>query len=83
MSAPGCCGPTATCIREPFWGSWIEQLFDPPHLAQALVQRGFEACALPHYGGARNDLLRAADVVLRMVPSFRYARAFRIVARRL
>jgi len=36
---------------------------------------------LPHYGGARHDLLLAADRAPRPLPSFRSARAFRIVAR--
>jgi SAM-dependent methyltransferase len=70
------------CPREPTWGYWIERLFDPRELVSALARRGFAARALPHYGGARNDLIRAANAVLRTIPSFRFARAFRVVARK-
>lgn len=68
--------------RDPLHGYVLEALFDPPELAARLARRGFEAHAVPHYGGARNDLLLAADRVLRQLPGFRFARAFRVVARR-
>ncbi len=71
-----------TCPREPYWGYWVEWLFDPRGLAMEMVNRGFDAKAIPHYGGAANDLVLAANRVLRVVPSFRFARAFRIVAKR-
>ena len=60
----------------------VEWLFDPRGLAMELVNRGFSARAIPHYGGASNDLLLTANRVLRWLPSFRFARAFRIVAQR-
>jgi SAM-dependent methyltransferase len=68
--------------RDPHWGSVAEALFDPRVLAAQIERRGFQARAIPHYGGARNRLILAADRVLRLVPSFRLARAFRIAARR-
>lgn len=71
-----------TLPRDPQWGYVLEALFEPRTLAAQLERRGFAARAVPHYGGARNDLLLAANRVLRWVPSFRFARAFRIVARR-
>lgn len=69
-----------TCPRDPHWGYWVEWLFDPRGLAMELVNRGFVARAVPHYGGADNDLFLLANRLLRRVPSFRFARAFRIVA---
>jgi len=71
-----------TLPRDPEWGYVLEALFDPRALARRIERRGFQARAVPHYGGARNDLLLAANRVLRLVPSFRFARAFRIAARR-
>ena len=71
------------CPREPVWGYWLERLFDPRDLCRMLEARGFRAHALPHYGGAKNDLVLAINVALRQVPSFRFARAYRVVARRL
>lgn len=71
-----------TCPRDPHWGYWVEWLFDPRGLAMELVNRGFDAQAIPHYGGANNDLFLAVNRVLRRIPSFRFARAFRIVATR-
>lgn len=68
--------------RDPENGSVVERLFDPRQLADRLARRGFAVRALPHYGGARNDLLLAANLVLRRLPTFRLARAFRIVATR-
>jgi len=68
--------------RDPDHGYLLEALFDPPQLARDIARRGFDAHAVPHYGGANNDLFLAMNRVLRAVPSFRYARAFRIVARR-
>lgn len=70
------------CPREPFWGYWVERLFDPSALARSLKARGFAVRAWPHYGGARNDLVLVANQLLRRVPTFRFARAFRIAARR-
>ena len=69
--------------REPVWGYWHEQLFDPPKLAADIARRGFRARAIPHYGGAANDLVLVANALLRAIPSFRWARAFRIAAQRL
>jgi hypothetical protein len=57
-----------------------ERLFDPLELAHRIERRGFAVRPLPHYGGARNDLLLAANHLLRRLPTFRLARAFRIVA---
>ena len=71
-----------TLPRDPDHGYVLEALFDPPRLAADVARRGFEAHAVPHYGGAHNDLYLAANRVLRRLPTFRYARAFRIVARR-
>ena len=70
------------CPREPEWGYLIEQLFDARDLAARLAARGFEARALPHFGGAANDLVHAANLVLRRLPTHRWARAYRVVARR-
>lgn len=70
------------CPREPFWGYWLERLFDPRDLVRDLERRGFRAHALPHFGGARNDLVLAANHVLRAFPTFRFARAFRVVGRK-
>jgi 2-polyprenyl-3-methyl-5-hydroxy-6-metoxy-1,4-benzoquinol methylase len=71
-----------TCPIDPHWGYWVEWMFDPRGLAMELTNRGFHARAVPHYGGANNDLFRFANRVLRTIPSFRFARAFRIVAER-
>jgi len=71
-----------TCPRDPFWGYWLERLFDPRGLVCELANRGFEAKAIPHYAGERNDLLLIANRLLRLLPGFRFARGFRIVARR-
>lgn len=70
------------CPREPFWGYWLERLFDPRDLARELDRRGFRGLALPHYGGASNDLVLAANIALRALPTFRFARAFRVVGRK-
>ncbi len=67
--------------RDPECGYVLEALFDPRHLARRIERRGFQARAVPHYGGASNDVLLAANRVLRVLPSFRFARAFRVVAR--
>lgn len=71
-----------TCPRDPHWGYWVEWQFDPRGLAMEMVNRGFHAKAIPHYGGAANDLVLLANRILRVLPSFRFARAFRIVATR-
>lgn len=71
------------CPREPFWGYWLERLFDPRDLVRDLERRGFRGHALPHFGGARNDLLLMANLALRALPTVRFARAFRVVARKL
>jgi SAM-dependent methyltransferase len=71
-----------TCPREPQWGYVMEQLFDGRELAARLERRGFAARALPHFGGAANDLVLAANLVLRALPTHRWARAYRIVARK-
>lgn len=73
---------SGTCPRDPHWGYWVEWLFDPRGLAMELVNRGFDARAVPHYGGARNDVVLFVNRLLRAVPSFRFAKAFRIVATR-
>jgi SAM-dependent methyltransferase len=70
------------CPREPEWGYLMEQLFDGRELAARLERRGFIARALPHFGGAANDVVHAANLVLRQLPTHRWARAFRVVARR-
>ncbi|MEO7867140.1 MAG: class I SAM-dependent methyltransferase [Candidatus Eisenbacteria bacterium] len=70
------------CPREPFWGYWLERLFDPRDLARDLERRGFRGHALPHFGGASNDLVLAANHALRAFPTFRFARAFRVVGRK-
>jgi SAM-dependent methyltransferase len=70
------------CPREPEWGYVLEQLFDGRDLAARLARRGFEARALPHFGGAANDLVHAANLVLRALPTHRWARAYRVVARK-
>jgi SAM-dependent methyltransferase len=71
-----------TCPREPEWGHWIEWLFDPHELGRDIARRGFEVRLVPHYGGARNDMVLAANMILLQFPSFRFARAFRIAARK-
>ena len=68
--------------RDPDWGYVVERLFDPRELRRDLETRGFRARAIPHFGGASNDLLRSANAVLRSLPTFRFARAFRVVATR-
>jgi len=70
------------CPRDPEWGYVMEQLFDGRDLAARLAKRGFEATALPHFGGATNDLVHAANLVLRRLPTHRWARAYRLVARK-
>jgi SAM-dependent methyltransferase len=70
------------CPREPEWGYVLEQLFDGRDLAERLERRGFSARALPHFGGAANDWVRAANLVLRALPTHRWARAYRVVARK-
>jgi|KBSSwiStaDraftv2_1062776.scaffolds.fasta_scaffold219467_2 SAM-dependent methyltransferase len=70
------------CPREPEWGYVLEQLFDGRELAARLSRRGFEARALPHFGGAANDWVHAANVVLRALPTHRWARAYRVVGRK-
>ena len=71
-----------TCTREPEWGHWIEWLFDPRELGRDIARRGFDVRLVPHYGGARNDMILAANTILRQFPSFRFARAFRIAAQK-
>jgi SAM-dependent methyltransferase len=66
--------------RDPESGTVAERLFDPLQLGRDIEQRGFTVRVLPHFGGARNDLLLAANAVLRVVSGFRFARAFRIAA---
>jgi len=68
--------------RDPRSGIVVERLFDPPQLGRRIERRGFSVRVLPHFGGARNDLLLAANNVLRRMSGFRYARAFRIAARK-
>ena len=68
--------------RDPDWGYVVERLFDPRDLTRDLERRGFRARALPHFGGARSDMVAAANRVLRSLPTFRFARAFRVVATR-
>ena len=70
------------CPRELEWGYCLEQLFDPRDLAARLTKRGFAAQALPHFGGAANELVNAANTLLRALPTFRWARGYRVVARR-
>lgn len=70
------------CPRDPEWGYVMEQLFDGRDLAARLARLGFTARALPHFGGAANDLVHAANLVLRRLPTHRWARAYRVVARR-
>jgi hypothetical protein len=60
----------------------LEQLFDGRDLAARLERRGFAARAIPHFGGAANDWLYAANLVLRALPTHRWARAYRVVARK-
>jgi SAM-dependent methyltransferase len=71
-----------TCPRDPVWGYWLERLFDPRGLACELANRGFQVRAVPHYGGARNDLVFLANRLLALLPGFRFARGFRIIARK-
>jgi SAM-dependent methyltransferase len=71
-----------TCPRDPEWGYVMEQLFDGRDLAARLSRRGFAARALPHFGGASNDLVHAVNLVLRQLPTHRWARAYRVVAQR-
>ena len=66
--------------RDPDNGTVAERLFDPIALGREIEKRGFNVRVLAHFGGARNDLFRAANAVLRWLPLFRYAPAFRIVA---
>ncbi len=67
---------------EPLHGEVMERLIDPRELAVALERRGFEARAIPHYGGARGGMVALANEVLCRLPTFRFARGFRLVARR-
>jgi len=69
--------------RDPEWGYVVERLIDPRDLVRDLDARGFRARAFPHFGGARNDLLLAANAVLRRLPTIRFAPAFRLVAVRM
>lgn len=83
----GGAAPTSTyrhgqCPRDPEWGYVMEQLFDGRDLAARLARRGFDARALPHFGGAANDWVYAMNRVLRTLPTHRWARAYRVVARR-
>jgi SAM-dependent methyltransferase len=71
-----------TCPRDPEWGYVMEQLFDGRDLAARLARRGFAATALPHFGGAANDLVHTANLVLRRLPTHRWARAYRVVGRK-
>jgi SAM-dependent methyltransferase len=68
------------CPRDPEWGYVMEQLFDGRELAARLARRGFDARALPHFGGAASDWIRAMNLVLRTLPTHRWARAYRVVA---
>ena len=70
------------CPREPEWGYVLERLFDGRDLAASLERRGFEAKALPHFGGAANNVVHAVNLVLRSLPTHRWARAYRVVARK-
>jgi len=70
------------CPRDPEWGYVLEQLFDGRDLAGRLERRGFVARALPHFGGAANDWVHAANLLLRTLPTHRWARAYRVVGRR-
>jgi SAM-dependent methyltransferase len=70
------------CPRDPEWGYVMEQLFDGRELAARLARRGFDARALPHFGGAANDWVYAVNLVLRALPTHRWARAYRVVGRR-
>ena len=70
------------CPREPQWGYWLERLFDPRELARTIARRGFSARAIPHFGGASNDVVHAANLVLRRLPTHALAHAYRVVARR-
>lgn len=70
------------CPRDPEWGYVMEQLFDGRDLAARLERHGFAARAFPHFGGAANDLVHAANLVLRSLPTHRWARAYRVVARK-
>ena len=69
-----------SCPRDPHWGYWVEWLFEPRGLAMEIENRGFDARPVPHYGGANNNFFLAVNRVLRTLPSFRFAKAFRIVA---
>jgi SAM-dependent methyltransferase len=66
--------------RDPELGSVVERLVDPVALGHDIEKRGFRVRVLPHFGGARNDFILAANLILRSLCSFRFARAFRIVA---
>ena len=68
--------------RDPEWGYVIERLLDPRELRGDLQRIGFAVRALPHSGGASSDVVETVNRVLRRLPTFRFARAFRIVATR-
>ncbi len=68
---------------EPVHGEATERLLDPRALSSDLAHRGFHARAVPHYGGARGGVVALVNLVLRQVPTFRFARGFRVVARRV
>ena len=68
--------------RDPNHGYVLEALFDPPQLARDIARRGFDARAIAHYGGASSELVLIANRVLRVLPTCRFARAFRIVAKK-
>ena len=70
------------CPREPEWGYYLEQVFDPRDLAARLSRRGFAARALPHFGGSANELVDRVNRLLRLLPTFRWARGYRVAARK-
>ncbi len=72
--------------RNPESGAYIERLFKPAELARHISQFGFEVRYYAYFGGAKgNPLIRTVNAIgTALSPvSIPFARAFRIVAKRL
>lgn len=69
---------------DPDKGDYIERLIDARQLSLALAKRGFRVRVHAHFGGARNDLIRGINEVLRRLSplTVHWARSVKIVAER-
>lgn len=70
---------------DPDKGDYIERLIDARELRAELERRGFTVRVYAHYGGARSDLLRLLNGVLRSLSplTLRWARSVKLVAERV